>query len=190
MGAIPANRVTRGITRTAFGLCFLAVVVVLIWSTGLLAGWPTLPLASRDGTERVFPLPESQAVAAITNAFERLKYNQMMLSGAVGEDWLGEGWHPTNGFLLLPTLEPVAWIPTKGFLGRRRLPYMAWFHITALPEGTNQTKVNVRTVRASVGDGISLDPHGGGRGSVKVAPVRSEEERVLTAISEQIAREK
>jgi len=142
------------------------------------------------GTDRVFAANEGRVLAAITNAFGGLKYNQMMLSEAVGEDWLAEGWHPTNGLLLLPTLEPVAWIPTKGILGRRRLPYMAWFHITALPEGGNQTKVNVRTVRATVGDGISLDPHGGGRGSIKVAPVLSEEERVLAAISQQIPGEK
>src|SRR6266550_1140738 len=129
-----ANQTARRVRRTALGLCVLIIAVVGVWSAGLLAGRPALPLAGSGGTDRVFAANEGRVLAAITNAFGGLKYNQMMLIEAVGEDWLAEGWHPTNGLLLLPTLEPVAWIPTKGILGRRRLPYMAWFQITALPE--------------------------------------------------------
>jgi hypothetical protein len=148
-----------------------------------------LPLSDKVGTQRTYPVSEAYALTAISNAFRLFSYNEMMLSEAVGEDWLAEGWHPTNGFLLQPTLEPTAYIPTKGLLGSRHLPYLAWFHITTTPTGPTQTTVSVRTVLAKVVDGITLGHAGTTGGTVKVAPVRREEERVLVAITEQIAKE-
>ena len=188
MRGIRADRMSKVITRTALGLCFFVVALAAAWSAGLLAGWPALPLAGKSGSERVFAVGEGQAVAAITNAFHGLQYHQMMLTEAVGEDFLAEGWHPTNGFLLLPTLEPTAGIPTKGLLGRRQLPYLAWFHITTAPIGQSQTTVSVRTVLAEVVDGVGLGHAGTTGGTVKVSPVRREEERVLAVISDQIAK--
>jgi hypothetical protein len=177
------------ITGAVLGLCGLGIALAIVWCAGGLAGVPALPLSDKAGTQRTFPISKAQATAAISNAFELARYNEMMLTEAVGGDWLAEAWHPTNGFLLQPTLEPTARIPTRGLLGRRQLPYLAWFHITTTPTGESQTTVSVRTVLAKVVDGIALGHGGTTGGTVKVAPVRREEERVLAAISEQIAKE-
>src|SRR2546421_7784105 len=100
MSASRADEVSRTVTRTALGLSGLIVAVFIAWCMGLLAGWPALPLSDKRGTERVFAVPEGRALAAITNAFREVCYCQMILSVAVGQDWLAKGWHPTNGFLL------------------------------------------------------------------------------------------
>jgi hypothetical protein len=176
-------------TRLVVGTCLAGFILAIAWSVGALAGWPSLPLSDKVGSKLTFHADEARIDAAITNAFDGLRYNQMMLSDAVGGDWLAEGWHPTNGFLLQPTLEPIACIPTRGVLGRRQLPYLAWFHITTSPIGQSQTLVTVRTVLAKVVDGVALGHAGTTRGTVKVDPVSREEERVLSAISKQIPKE-
>jgi hypothetical protein len=190
MSKSPADKISASVIRAALAFGVLVGVFVVVWGAGLLAGWPALPLSDKAGTERIFPVGESQTLTAITNAFEVFHYRQMMLTDAVGSDWMADDWHPTNGILLLPTLEPIASIPTRGLLGHRRLPYSATFHVTTSPAGTNQTKVNVRTVKACVRDGISLDPHGMGRGSIKVKSVRRVEEGILEAIANELSERK
>jgi hypothetical protein len=175
--------------RAVLILCGAGIVLAVAWSVGGLAGSPALPLSDKAGTQCTYPISEAHVIAAITNALGLARYNEMMLTEAVAGDWLAEGWHPTNGFLLRPTLEPTAHIPTKGLLGRRQLPYLAWFHITTTPIGQSGTTVSVRTVLAKVVDGVALGHAGTTGGTVKVAPVRREEERVLAAISDQIAKE-
>ncbi len=182
------NKVTV-VTRTVLVLCGVGIVLAVGWCVGALAGSPALPLSDKGGSQRTYPVSEAHAVAAITNAFRLFSYNEMMLTEAIGNDSLAEGWHPTNGFLLLPTLEPTARIATRGLLGHRQLPYLAWFHITTTAVGQSQTTVSVRTVLAKVVDGIALGRAGTTGGTVKVAPVRREEERVLAAISDQVAKD-
>ncbi|HWX18444.1 MAG TPA: hypothetical protein VN578_00930 [Candidatus Binatia bacterium] len=186
MSKARADRTASLIKRVSLTLSLLGIGLAAAWATGILAGWPALPAANKTGAEDVFPEEEGKVLLAITNALGGLKYSQMMLEGALGNDWLVTGWHPTSGFLLLPAGQPVAWIPTWGPIGKRRLPYLAWFHITTAATGTNQTKVTVHTVLAQVVDGITLGPCGLGSGAARVTPVRREEEKVLRAISEQI----
>ena len=163
------------------GLGLIGLLVA--WGTGAFAGKPILPLSNRDGTERVFPVSRDKAIAAITNAFAHFRYRQMMLTEAVGSDYLAAGWHPTDGFLLCPGSAPIATVRTKGVMGKRLLPYEAYFHITLTSVETNQTKISARTVLARVFDGITLTRSGTGPRPVGVPPIRSEEENVLGAIA-------
>lgn len=176
------------VTRVVLVLCGVGMGFAVAWSVGALAGSPALPLSDKGGSQRTYPISEARAIATITNAFGLARYNGMMLTEAVSGDWLAEGWHPTNGFLLLPALEPTARIPTKGLLGGRQLPYLAWFHITTTPNGQAGTTVSVRTVVAKVVDGVALGHAGTTLGTIKVAPVRIEEERVLGAVSGQVVK--
>jgi hypothetical protein len=169
---------------------FLAMCLVIsgfiAWATGVFAGRPCLPLSDAKGTERIFAANDSEVRTAISNAFNQFKYHDLMLTDPIGSDWLAPGWHPTNGFLLLPTVGIVGMVPTIGILGKRELPYVATFHITVDALAANQTRVVVRTVIAKVVDGVALG-HGGTPGNTKrVPPVRQEEENVLSAIAEQL----
>jgi hypothetical protein len=138
------------------------------------------------GTSRTFATSSVLVARGISNAFRDFDYHQMMLSDAAGSDFLAPGWHPTNGFLLHPTLDPIAMVPMKGVLGTRQLPYEAYFHITVNPVASNETRVTVQTVAARVFSGFELKHSGMGFRSFNVQPVRREEESVLAAISKDI----
>lgn len=154
----------------------------LAWVTSELAGNPTLPVSDANGSERMIAVGESQALSVISNTFRLFHYHDMMLSDAPGSDYLAPNWHPTNGFVLLPTVSIVGTVPTKGILGNRRLGYVATFHITTTPLATNKTKITVRTVTSKVLDGIALGHGGTVANTASVAPIRQEEENILKAI--------
>lgn len=164
----------------------LAVGLGGAWISGGLAGKPTLSVSGPGGTSRILPATESAVAEAITNAFDLFKYHDMMLTDPIGEDWMARDWHPTNGFLLVPTVSTIATVPTKGLLGIRHLPYVATFHITLKLEGTNQTQVNVRTVTAKVLDGIGLGHGGSVANTANVPAVREEETNIIKAIEAEI----
>ena len=154
----------------------------LAWVTGRLAGNPTLPLSDVNGSKRMIGVGEARALSVISNTFRLFRYRDMMLSDASGSDYLAPNWHPTNGFVLLPTVSVVGTVPIKGILGNRRLGYVATFHITTTPLATNETKITVRTVTAKVLDGIALGHGGTAANTASVPPIRQEEENVLNAI--------
>jgi len=156
----------------------LTIAGFLAWATGALAGKPCLPLSDAKGTERIFTASQSEVASAITNAFRLFKYHDLMLTDPIGSDWMAPDWHPTNGFLLMPTVGIIGKIPTVGIFGKRELPYLATFHIRVDALTANQTRVVVRTVIAKVVDGLALGH--------SVPPVRQEEENVLSAIAEEL----
>jgi hypothetical protein len=167
----------------ALGICVAAGIgLFFTWASGGLAGRPVLPVSDPGGSGRVFATSETQALRAISNAFRLFRYHDMMLTEAVGSDSIAENWHPTNGFVLLPTLSVLATVPTRGVLGTRQLEYLATFHITTAPVGTNRTMINVRSVSGKVLDGIAFGNGGTVANAVKVRPIRREEENVLAAI--------
>jgi hypothetical protein len=172
--------------RWVFLALALAMTGFIVWASGALAGKPCLPLSDAKGTECVFTASASEVGSAITNAFRLFKYHDLMLTDAIGSDYMAPTWHPTNGFLLLPTTSTLCTVPTAGVLGRRQLPYLATFHITVKPIATNQMMVAVRTVTAKVMDGITLGHAGTTGNTVAVPPVRQEEENVLAAIADQL----
>ena len=66
----------------------------------------------------------------------------------------------------------------------RVLPYLASFYIETEPVTTSRTKVTVRTISSGVPDGQETGIHGGVAGHVRnIAPLRQEEENILTQIS-------
>ncbi len=168
----------------------LAMTGFIVWASGALAGKPCLPLSDAKGTERVFMASESEMGSAITNAFHFFKFHDLMLTDAIGSDWMAPNWHPTNGFLLIPTTSTIGTVPTAGVLGRRQLPYLATFHVTVRPVATNQMLVAVRTVTAKVVDGITLGHAGTTGNTVAVPPVRQQEEKVLAAIADELTSQK
>ena len=172
--------------RWIFFALALLVIGFIGWAAGALAGKPCVPLSDAKGTERIFAASESEVSSAITNAFRLFRYHDLMLTDPIGSDWMAANWHPTNGFLLLPTTSTIGTVPTVGFLGRRHLPYLATFHITFRSLSTNETTVGVRTVVAKVVDGITLGHAGTTGNTVVVPPVRQEEEKVLAAIADEL----
>ena len=100
----------------------------------------------------------------------------MLLGQAVGSDYLAKGWHPTNGFLLLPGIFSS---------------YHAFFHVVVVPLAANQTKVLVRTVCAQAVDGKEPGVHGGWAFHFKeITPDPVEEQNVLAAIANELNAEK
>ena len=151
---------------------------------------PSLPLADKKGTARFFVSNEAETIAAITNAFANYRYRGMSLYDAIGQDYLALDWHPTNGFVLEPVVIVSGSITNiaVGTLIKRRLPYIAYFHIVAVPNDTNGTTVTVRTVLAEVIDGREPGIHGGwANHHRKVPPIRQEEENVLAAIAKELS---
>jgi len=173
------------IRHLVFGLVLL-LSGFIAWAVGAFAGRPCSPASSIHGTERIFPAAQPDVAAAITNAFDLFRYHGLMLTDPIGSDWMARDYHPTNGFLLLPTTETLCTVQTLGFLGKRHLPYEASFHITLMADGTNRTRVVVRTVTARAVNGLGLGPCGPCTGSVRVRPIRREEENVIDAIGEKI----
>ncbi|HTJ00013.1 MAG TPA: hypothetical protein VL527_14115 [Dongiaceae bacterium] len=171
-------------------ICFCligGIALGLIWVAGGLAGKPTVPTSTPNGTVRVFPVNEAHALGAISNAFQLAHYHEMMLCDAIGSDYLEENWHPTNGLVLLPTFENLGSVPTAGLLGSRKLEYSAVFYITTHPLDTNTTRVQVQTISPRIYDGLTIGHSGIVPKAVRTTPVRREEENVLNAIEAQFA---
>ena len=146
---------------------------------------PTLPLSNKKGTERTFDAGENAMLTAITNAFKDFKYRGMDLYEATKFRWddMAPGWHPTNGFQLFPLRGPVTNVPLTRSHGVA-VPYRPYFYIGLTSIGSNQTRVNVRTLLAEVDDGKEPGIHGGWAVRTrKVKPVRQEEQNVLDAIA-------
>ena len=121
------------------------------------------------GTVRVFSAPEAEVYSAITNAFGQGNYNDMVLSTAVGNDFLAHGWHPTNGFVLFPGTGSS---------------YYAYFYLLPTAIRTNQTKVLVQTLESDVIAGKEPGVHGGSAFHFRKAkPDPHEETNVLDAIA-------
>jgi hypothetical protein len=174
----------------------LAAVLTLIvsfgaiWAKGGFSGKPALPLSDVTGTSRSFLATAADAESAVTNAFAFFKYHDMMLTDPVGEDWMAADWHPTNGFLLVPTVSSLGVVPMKTILGRRSLEYIAAFHIVVKPLGKGETQVTVKTVTSKVIAGLAVS-HGGITGNtIQIPPVRREEENILCAIAAELKRKR
>jgi hypothetical protein len=161
-------------------------VVGIVWMAGGFVGRPVLAVSNENGTSRIFRVSEESLKLAITNAFDLFKYPGVLFTSPIGEDWMAPNWHPTNGYLLQNTGDPLAKVPMEGLFGRRNLRYRADFHVTIVRQTNNETVVNVRTVYARVLDGISLTHSGFGPGFIQVPPIRREEENVLSAIQKEL----
>jgi hypothetical protein len=164
----------------------MALSLTVAWLSGLFIGEPLSETSDQTGSSRTFWAKETQTMGAITNAFRLFRYHEMMLSDAVGTDYLAPDWHPTNGLILLPTTSIIAKVPSKGFFGTRQLAYVASFHITATAVDSNRTRVTVRTVTSKVMDGLAVG-HGGVTPNLfSVKPVTREEQNVLDAIQAEL----
>jgi len=170
----------------------IVIGVVAGCTSALVGGRPQLPLSNKNGSSRIFAATSSQMVSAITNAFADLRYRQMFLIQAADFD-LVQGWHSTNGFVLEPVGVPasITNVPLDR-LGKQRVPYVAYFHVEITVLDTDQTKVTVRTISSEVIDGKEIfSVHGGTANHYRtVPPVRQEEENVLMAILEELAKER
>jgi len=166
-------------------ICSTAVVIAMGCSHDVVGGNPKLPLSDSNGTSQVFKVSERETIVAISNAFGAQQYRRMQLYQASEEAYLIPGWHPTNGFILFP-LGNVGGSITNVPLdrpGEPQVPYVASFYIVTSSLEPKQTKVTVRTIVSEVIDGKELGIHGGeANHHRKVAPVRQEEQNVLSAI--------
>ena len=134
--------------------------------------------------QRTFRATSEEVLEAISNAFENLRYHNMMLAPSHGFDLI-PGWSFTNGFVLVPSVKPVAMVPTKSQHPAITAPYFCYFHIRIEPEATNKTGVTVSTLMPRVVDGRTVGIHGGWADKYRdVPPVHQEEENVLGAIEE------
>ena len=129
---------------------------------------------------------------AITNAFDEFRYRGMNFDEALGRDYLLAGWHPTNGFILMPfSADGSITNVSIGRNNKRWVPYVAYFHIVPESTATNETRVTVRTILSQVIDGTELfNVHGGIANHYRrVPPVRQEEENVLSVIEQKLRRD-
>ena len=176
----------RRIYIPAICLTLLMAGCLIAWISGELVGKPATMLSDERGTERSFAVNESEMNRAVTNAFDLLRHNRMMLIPATDVRSLTPSRQPTNGYFLIPTGDPTARVRTTGVLGERQLPYEAFFYVGVSAVGTNKSKAVVTTVLARVFDGITLNHNGTGRRPVKFPPIKQEEEKILEEISKSI----
>ena len=152
-------------------------------------GAPALPLSGANGTSQLFSAPEPTVLTAVSNAFETgdahpIGYRGMHLYTASEESYLGV----TNGFVLFPLLGPISSVPLQGRT-QISVPYIASFNITTKSLDRSHTTATVRTIYAKVIDGSDIGIHGGWANHERnVPPVKDEEEDVLKAISNALAR--
>ena len=178
----------------ALWLLVLLVVVLSVshlgCTRGAIGGNPTLAVSGTNGTSRVLNGSEAEVGAAITNAFDNLKYHDMLfvpVDEGIGAT-LARGWVVTNGFQLLPGMEALCVVPVDN---GKSLPYDATFYITIAPAPSNRTTVLVRTTTASLRDGVYSDIHSSQAIRFRpVKPLQREEDNVLTVISEQLSKVK
>lgn len=146
-------------------------------------------LANKNGTERTFAADQGKTTSAVKAAFDELRHHSMMIEPVDASQSTAD-WHVTNGFLLIPTTEPVSFVSLKKG-GETDVPYFGTFHIAINSMGTNLTKVTVTTIRAKVIIGKTVNVHGGWANRYReIPPVRREEENVLNAIASKLADEK
>jgi hypothetical protein len=157
-----------------------------LWLAGDFVGRPDAKPSPPLGTSRRIHASEIEASNAITNAFKLFRYKGMMLTTAIGSDWLAPGWHATGGYLLIPAGGPIATIRTKGPFGRRELHYMPTFNIQATTVCSNETVITVHTVTAKVLDGLTVGHSGIVPNTFTVPAVQQEEDRVIDAIADHI----
>ena len=158
---------------------------------GVTGGNPKLPLSNTNGTTRVLEGSELALATAITNAFKDLRYREMYLvEDTLVRQEVGHRFSETNGFVLMPFSGDGS-IGTIPLATGKTVRYCADFYITTKPASSNQTIVTVHTARAGVLDGQETGIHGGLANHYRdIPPVRREEENVLTAIAEELKREK
>lgn len=129
---------------------------------------------------------------AVSNTFSDdkdglLPYRGMLLQGPAQSDF-GTNRFSSNGLTLFPLMGPITNVPLSG--GQPvSVPYYATFHLTTEKMDLSHTKFCVLTLRASVDDGKEPGVHGGWANHRRdVPPVRSEEESIISAVSNALAR--
>ena len=145
-----------------------------------------LPVSDQNGTERIFATNQIETSLGIVRAFKDHRYCGMILKEAANFLSAPADWRETNGLVLFSFHEPISLVPLKSG-GSKKVPYIASFHIVVAPIGTNKTKVTVRTISSEIIGGKEINIHGGWANRYQeVSPIRSEEENVLKAISEEL----
>jgi hypothetical protein len=149
---------------------------------------PMSPLADASGSCRTLAVSEPVAITAITNALDCAHYNEMLLVPITDGDWIEDNWHPTNGFVLMPTpMSSFPKVPCKGLLGVRTLAYTACFHVFTKPVAQDRTEIVVRTVRPRIIVGKTVSGHGAlAHRTRPISAIRQEEDNILTAICNQL----
>jgi len=170
----------------------ISIAVMLVGcSKGVHGGDPALPLSTTNGTTVVFPAQESVVLTAISKAFATsddnpMGYRGMMLSDA--SSYPGPNGLYSNGLALAPVDGSITNMPLAGGTPKS-VPYTACFNITTKSLDNTKTAVTVRTFLSKVIDGKESPIQGGWVNHYRdVPPVKAEEENVLNAISNALAK--
>jgi hypothetical protein len=174
------SRVTA--TKSALLLLILVAAAICVSRTPALAA-----TGKKAGTSTICAATLEQTVVAITNAFSSCRYHGMGFTSSPDHFDIAKGrWTSkpaTNEWILdtynLP-VSSIAW-------GKTMVPYYAQLLVAAEQLLTDQCRVTVTTISASIPHGREIGIHGGWAVHMKhIPPVLEEETNVLSRIERQL----